>query len=278
MTRYAVVIISPPGYVHSLAFQEVAETLYFGLSSLGHDTILSTDIAEAEGRRPIILGSNLLPHYWVALPPDAILYNLEQVDRRSDWITLGLWEIFYRHRVWDYSERNAAALRSMGIRVDAVVPIGYAPQLTRIQSAETQDIDVLFCGSLNPRRSRVLNEMRQAGLHVEAHFGLYGEERDRLIARSKVVLNVHFYAAKVMEMVRISYLLANRCVVLTEPSADEEADAQLGGAVAFAEYEDLARRACELVDRPEERRQLAQAGFECIIAQPIASYLQKALI
>jgi hypothetical protein len=50
------------------------------------------------------------------------------------------------------------------------VPLGYATELPRISRATEQDIDVLFYGSLNPRRAAVLDQLRQAGLAVEFAF------------------------------------------------------------------------------------------------------------
>ena len=206
--RFAVTVVSPPGYLHSAAFHEVAESIHYGLRSLGRDCVM-TRAGQLPGRRHIVLGSNLLPHYGLLLAPDAILYNLEQVEAGSTWITPDLLTLFRRHVVWDYSEQNARALAALGVHISRIVPVGYVPELTRIAPAKTQDIDVLFFGSIVPRRRQVLERMRDAGVNVVAVFGLYGSERDALIARSKRLLNVHAYEAGVLEMVLISYLLAN---------------------------------------------------------------------
>lgn len=275
MTAYVVTIVSPPGYIHSAAFFEVAETLVHGLSELGHRAILS-DRADIEGFRPIVLGANLLPKYPVPLPPDAILYNLEQIDTGVPWMQPEMLDLFRRRRVWDYSERNAARLVELGICVSGVLPIGYAPSLTRIEHREP-DIDVLFVGSFNPRRNAVLLCMQKAGLRVQGRFGAYMDARDALIARSKLVLNVHFYEARVLEMVRISYLLANRCAVLSERSADPDEDATLDGGVAFADYDELTDRAIELVNDSTMREAYAARGFELMRARPIAPMLAKIL-
>ena len=45
-------------------------------------------------------------------------------------------------------------------------------------------------------------------------YGVYGAERDRLIARSRLVLNVHYFPTHIFEMIRVSYLLANRTAVV----------------------------------------------------------------
>jgi|SoiMethySBSTD1v2_1073268.scaffolds.fasta_scaffold117574_4 hypothetical protein len=274
--KFAVTVLSPAGYPHSAAVAEIAETLHHALRRLGHDSVLGTDPGLA-GRRHIVLGSNLLPHYPQPLPSDAILYNLEQVSPGSQWFQFGLIEIFRRHTLWDYSERNAAALAALGVKVARVVPIGYVPELTRIAPAPYQDIDVFFAGSLNTRRRQLLDRIAGLGLKIGGGFGLYGAQRDALVARAKLVLNAHYFEAKVLEMVRISYMLANRLAVLSERGADPAEDAALAEGVAFADYDDLPRRARELVDAPSERFRLAQRGFELIRERPAVEYLRAAL-
>ena len=83
------------------------------------------------------------------------------------------------------------------------MPIGYAPQLTRIAPA-AEDVDVLFVGSLNDRRRTVLDALEAKGAKVERVFGVYGPERDGWLARAKICLNLHFYEARVFEVVRVS--------------------------------------------------------------------------
>lgn len=274
--KFAVTVVSPPGYIHSAAFNEVAETIHYSLRSLGHDSVLTTE-GTLTGRRHIVLGSNLLPDYPLPLATNAILYNLEQVEVGSSWFRPKLIDIFRRHVLWDYSKHNAQALNALGVRVAHVVPIGYVKELTRIRLAPEPDIDILFFGSMNPRRKEVIDHMRAAGLRTVAAFGIYGKERDALISRAKLLLNVHFYNSKVLEIVRISYLLANRCAVLSERSSDPEQDDTFAEGVAFADYQHLTQRARELIDAPDECERLARRGFEIICARPAMEYLRAAL-
>ena len=274
--KFAVTVVSPPGYIHSAAFNEVAETLHHSLLALGHDSVLSTE-GRLPGRRHIVLGANLLPHYPLPLAADAILYNLEQVEPGSPWFPAELIDIFRRHVVWDYHQKNAAVLKRFGVHVEHIVPIGYAKELTRLRLKPEPDIDVLFCGSMNPRREKIIAEMRTQGLQVDTVVGLYGKARDALICRAKLVLNMHFFDAKILEVVRISYLLANRCAVLSEHSSDPEEDSSFAGGVAFANYHQLAQRARELIDAPAERAHLAQHGFDIMSARPATEYLRTAL-
>lgn len=274
--KFAVTIVSPPGYPHAEAFREVAESLHHGLLALGHESLI-TPLGDLPGRRHIVLGANLLVHHPLPLAPDAILYNLEQVQPGSPWFPPELLALLRRHTLWDYSERNAAALRALGVAVARVVPIGCVPELTRITPAAQQDLDVLFIGTASPRRQQVIDQMGALGLRVGAAFGIYGADRDALVARARLQLNVHFYDAKVLEMVRLSYLLANGCAVLSEHSADPAEDVALADGVAFADHGGLAWRARQLIDDPPERARLAQRGLALMRARSTAAYLRAAL-
>ena len=273
--RYTVVGVQPPNYVHSAAFHEVAEWLLYALRALGQDVLLAQE--PVPDRRTIVLGSNLLASRPLVLAPDSILYNLEQIDRESTWLTPALLELFRRFEVWDYSSRNASKYSALGLLEPRVVPIGFAPELTRIKAAPTEDIDVLFYGSLNERRTRVLAELQAAGLRTKVVFGVYGDQRDQLIARSKVVLNVHHYEAKVFEIVRVSYLLANRRCVVSECGADREEERELENGVAFADYCDLVATCVRLCADAEMRARIATEGYKLIAQRASPDHLARAL-
>ncbi len=268
-------IVSPPGYPHSAAFREVALAIHHGLRALGHDPVLGSDLG-LRGRRHVVLGANLLAAARRAPPEEAILYNLEQVSEGSPWLTGEMLEMHRRHAAWDYSRANADAWVRLGVPRPAHLPVGYVPELSRIAPA-AEDIDVLFYGSVNERRKAVLEELARRGARVQAAFGVYGEERDRLIARSRIVLNLHFYDAKVFEVVRVSYLLANRRCVVSERGCDPAEERAFEDGVAFAGYRDLVSMCLDLLARPEERRRLAEAGFAAMAARPQAEYLRAAL-
>src|SRR5689334_20106002 len=132
--KFAVTVISPPGYAHSAAFHEVAESVHHALLALGHDSII-TQRTDSPGRQHIVLGSCTLPQYPQELAPGSILYNLEQISADSPWLTPDLMALFRRYPLWDYSRRNIEQFRQMGINGVAHVPLGYVPQLTRIDPA-----------------------------------------------------------------------------------------------------------------------------------------------
>jgi hypothetical protein len=275
MSRYSIWIVSPPNYLHSHAFDEVATGLHAAFRALGLDAEVVHDSTRL-GDVTIVLGCNLLKG--VAPPPPdkrLILFNLEQITPNSPWLTQDYLALLGRYPVWDYSQGNIAELAKIGIRA-AHCGIGYAPELTRIASAP-EDIDVLFVGSVNERRLIVLKQLAEKGINVDARFNLYGAERDAFVARAKIILNVHFYDARLFEIVRVSYLLANKKCVVSETGSDSAFESQFGSGIAFAPYAKLAETCTRLLQNPAEREAVAGTGFNRFKAMPQTEYLKQAL-
>jgi hypothetical protein len=276
-TRFAVAIASHPDYVHSEVFREVGEALHYALLSLGHDSVLTTRL-DLDDRRTIVLGSNLLASYDLEPPEDSILYNLEQVEADSEWMTPAHLDLFRRYRVWDYSQANIDRLAAWQVPTPTHVPIGYVPELTRIVSV-TEDIDVLFYGSMDDRRQAILDSLRARGLRVESLFGVYGASRDAWIARAKIVINMHSddFTAQVFEIVRVSYLLANKRAVVSERGAGPSEDRDLESGIAFADYDELVDRCVELAGDERARCELAERGYRAFSARSQAAILRRVL-
>jgi len=275
--RFAVTLVSPPGYVHAPALSEIAETVHYGLSTLGYDSILTSRLDEP-GRRSILLGADLLNHVNLHIgqpKPGSIIYNFEHVDPDSYWIKSAYLDLLKRHPIWDYSQRNIALLRHNGVRELEYVPIGWMPQLTRIAPA-IADIDVLFYGSINERRLRILNQLKARNVRVEHIFGMYGRERDALIARSKIVLNLHYYESKIFEIARVSYLLANGVCVVSENGRDP-AERQFSDALAFASYRELVDTCLRLLADQDGRVRLGARGKQWMQSQREDNFLRQAL-
>jgi hypothetical protein len=252
MSNFRVLLISPPGYVHSEALREVAETLMYGLRSLSHQAEIASSFAP--GAIHIVLCPHLLSSR-SQLPQGTILYNFEQLGAPH---LESLMHLARHYPVWDYSARN---MKQWPIRIAPIeVPLGYVKELNRIDSAPEQDIDVLFYGSINRRRRTLVERLHRAGLKVMTLFGTYGAERDRMIARSKLVLNMHYYPTQIFEVVRVSYLLTNSKAVVAECDDSTEIDKEMRSAVACVPYELLRDKCVELVRNQPLRRGLEIRG------------------
>jgi hypothetical protein len=232
--------------------------VHFGLRRLGFASAYG-EPPEASARQ-IVFGAHLLDERGVAaLPPDAIIYNSEQILTDSPWLSGPYGRVLQTHPVWDYSAENVRRAAEFGLGTVRHVPLGYVPELARIAPA-SEDVDVLFYGSVNPRRQAVLRALDAAGLKVEALFGVYGEERDRAIARAKIVLNMHFYDARIFEIVRVAYLLNNARAVVAECGPDTTIEPDLREAILGVPYDALVDACVQLVRHPERRAALATAG------------------
>lgn len=275
-SKFNLCIVSCPGPVPFFeAYREVAETVEIGLRKLGHDVMLSDHHIEGN-RINIVFGFHMLnADNLPLLPESTIFYQLEQVAIGN------LKPIFHqvksRFVVWDYSPRNCETLRDHGITNVVHVPIGYVPEMRRIQAAPEQDIDVLFYGLVDKRRLRILRGLEQAGVRVRLLQGVYGAERDACIARSKVVLNMHLYEARIFELVRVFYLLANSKAVVSEWGERTEIEEDFKEAVALVDYDELVDTCVKLVQDHAQRRHFEDTGFAVMSARDECAYLETAL-
>jgi hypothetical protein len=217
---------------------EVGFLVKHSLTSLG----LSCDIALndlARDRINILLGWHLLEWCDALSSSVYIPYQLEQLSDTS-WTAFAdaKKEILSRALdVWDYSKENIAFLATRGIG-GRLLPVGYHECLERIPTGAAKDIDVLFYGSCCERRGKILDSLsRDGAIAVRSLFGVYGKERDDCIARSRIILNIHYYDTQILEAVRISYLLNNRCFVVSERSEINPYEAV---AIPMAGYSDIA--------------------------------------
>ena len=93
MQQYQIVIIRPQGYVHSEAFSEIAETLVYALRKMSKTVTLDENNLNKNAVN-IILGANLIKEEDVPnIPPNAIIYNFEQLTKSSSWMTSGFIKI-----------------------------------------------------------------------------------------------------------------------------------------------------------------------------------------
>lgn len=275
--RVRLVVGRQPGEPVPYQADEVIASLCHALALLG----CAVDV----GGEPVAAGTNiyffahlLSPPDVAAIPPGSIIYNLEQIFEQSPWLAPSYRNLLARFTVWDYSPRN---LSNIGFFADPrrlhLVPIGYVPQLSAIPPAPVEDIDVLFYGSINQRRRAILGQLEGSGLRVRSGRELRGAERDKLIARARIVLNLHFYPTAVFEIVRVSYLLANAKAVVAECGPQTEIDDDIRRAVAAVPYDRLCETVHELLGDDGARRDLARRGQAIFARRSLPGILARAV-
>jgi hypothetical protein len=178
----------------------------------------------------------------------------------------------------DINAHGVEALRSDGVHARHL-RLGGVPSMSR--PTAQRDIEVLFLGGLTDRRGAVLAEMapllasRAAELRTFRFTrpvrgrvpGLvFGDEKYRLLGRSKILLNVHRDDTRpgYFEWARMVEAMANGCVVLTEPSTDFE---PLVEQEDFVSTDDLTGTLSDLLDDSARIARVGAAASHAVLAQ-----------
>ena len=135
---------------------------------------------------------------------------------------------------FEISQRSLDALAEHGLD-GTPFQLGHVPRWDRWGGQRVErDIDVAYLGTADPRRLGILAHSAQslAGLRTELLAPphepmtgprpdfLTGEDKWRLLARSKVLVNLHREDKAALEWVRVLEAIHNGCVMVTEPSTD----------------------------------------------------------
>jgi hypothetical protein len=271
--NFHICIVQPPGYIHTGAFTELAELLLLGLGDLGHGTSIGEN-QFVQGATNIIIGAHLLtPDHIRLCLPSSIIVNTEQIGGKYQaWDTV-MREWARHFETWDYSAANIAMLRAHTDKPVRLLRLGYHPGLARIRRAPVQDIDVLFYGTRSPRRRGIFDALEHAGLRFQHLFGIYGNERDAITARSKIVLNIHNHQTQVFEIVRAFYLMINRKAIVSEIDDRTSIDPEYRSGVCGAAYPEIVDACRALISDEKSRLRLEDAAYAAISRLPQAELL-----
>ena len=275
--NFNICIIQPEGYIHSMAFLELAELINYSLIEIGHKSCISFNKIEHKARN-IIIGVHLLNTKEIPqIPIDTVILNTEQIfsDHTSWNSNIFTWA--KKFETWDYSDRNIIKFEEIGAPKVKLLNIGHQPELRRIVKSHTQEIDVLFYGSINDRRRKIIDELSKSGIKIKAVFGVYGRNRDELISKSKIVLNLHHYKSEIFEIVRIFYLLTNSKAVVGEVNATTSVDNHIKSGILPAKYEELVSTCLELLASPSKIKTLEEIAHNSIIQFPQKIFTSKLL-
>ena len=279
MKSFHIAHVIPEPKMHGLnGYKEVIETVEWGLQQLGHSVTYAVNEFSSEATN-IVFGAQVLPlDKLQSLPNDTIVYNFEQI-RGITSLREEAKSYASRFQIWEYSQANMEAWSRLETRHPVKhVPVGYAPILTRIPKVESEDIDVLIYGLACPTRLNLFYGLSTRGVAVVFLSGIYGSARDELISRSKIVLNVNMYEhSEIFEIVRTSYLMANRKVVVSDRSPRSFIEPDIEHALKFAAFADVGSEVMRLLDDPTERERLGDLGYEAIRRRDVVEILRSAL-
>ncbi len=258
-------------YYSNSVFRDIAESLECVFKKRNLSVNITHSIDKDDSNLWILFGVNELPPSTL-LPQNYIVYQLEQISVEGNkWLTEKYVEIMKgAKQVWDYSIKNVNKLSLGGVKNVLNVPISYSDNLeavdcTKIPDSE-KDIDILFMGSISPRRKELLERLKtiDGAKIMIADGGLWGEERLGLIKRSKIVINIHYYGPdSLLEMARLSVLLANHSFIISESGGDASMDKRLDKGVVFGKYDELVTLCKKYlrVDMIAKRTSISREGY-----------------
>ena len=155
-------------------------------------------------------------------------------------------------------------------------PLGYVASWDQWRGAAVdRGVDVVYLGTADKRRLRLLAGAARAwaGLVTELLIPphepmtearpdfLLGADKWRLLARSKVLVNLHRGDKTSLEWVRVLEAMHNGCVVVTEPSQDL-GPLRPGVHLVVAEADHIGDVVAQLVADAPRRRRIAQAAYD----------------
>lgn len=277
MNKINICMIKPKNYIHSYAFLELGELIYYSLKDLGIEARLVFNQIDPSAKN-ILIGCHLTdPKFIDQIPKSSIIFNTEQIYRdETNWNkNIYLW--VKNFEVWDYSQKNIQKLNELGVNKVKKFKIGFQKELVRLDKSKKKNVDVLFYGSINERRKDILDKLIAKGLRVKTLFGVYGKERDGWIERSKLVLNHHFYNSQIFEIIRVFYLLTNSVAVVGEVNESTSIDAMYKKGICAVNYANLVDSCIEVIRDDDKRLKIQIEALNSIAKYPQKLFTQEVL-
>lgn len=209
------------------------------------------------------------------IPKNFIAIQTEQIG--SKWFTQTYIERLHLAKsIWDFSPKNVTYLmKKYSLSNTIYVPIRI-PLATFTKNPWTvhEDIDILFFGAFHKRRQLFENKIRSSVRNKKIVFrynDLFGEERENLISRSKIVLNIHYWNNASLETHRIENLCSSGKCILSERSSDEYLDGIYSDSVEFFDidnYVEMITKMKSLLGDDSKRMSLSiRARSNCLKRQ-----------
>ena len=253
-------IVQPVGYLHSLGFLDQARFFRHQFRRQGAQVTLAKNRLR-HGAINFVFGAHLGFDAELKKRYTCIFVNLEQLGSGGNPVAPEYLKLLSTSAVVDYDAGNVAAYTSHAGDVP-LVSFAHAPYLQGAPAPdlEKRPIGLLFFGSLNERRTRLLSEVEAAGHKPVVACGLYGPERDDLIRQARAVFNCHFYDSARFEQARVFQCLSLGTPVVSERLENTRPAPQFEDSVFWVGPEGLREFFASCFDTPpffaEARRRL----------------------
>jgi hypothetical protein len=288
---YRVVVLKE----NPVMFGEVQEFLVAGFKELGFNTsYLTPDECNGEGdsaglahppcqdERVLGVSTTLCTTSMIkSIPARPLWVNLEVLQPELKiWarkcLETGYAEALWSSGpVWDYLHDNIRFTKEKGwaSHEPLYLPLRYYKGIVhtdlRYGDWGAPTADVVFVGALfnSPRRQGIIDELRRRGAKVDVLEEVFGPAREARVRAAKVALNVHYYPRN-FETVRLFWLLSLGSFVVAEgdPAMHAAVMKEYEGGLVLAPHDKLVDTVMAYLDKPAERRKVADAGYDFIRA------------
>ena len=275
----------------NLFIREIAQLVCAGFRQAGFETELFVDRVPEEETPDDTIQIVVTPHEFFNLflslkfPKEELqrraqsLYLLGTEQPESEWFHSNLMMAPCARAMLDINPLGVAGYRARGLRC-LHLPLGYHPMLaaTAAPPPDNREIEVCLLASMTKRREEFLAAHADFFAARNCHLRLVPigfaktettrsylavEDRNALLQRSKILLNIHYSELRYFEWHRMLVGLANGCCIITETC---EGYGPLVPGRHFVMVEpDALIRACEYyLEHPSEREAIARAGHDFV--------------
>ena len=123
----------------------------------------------------------------------------------------------------------------------------------------------------------ILDAIMRAGINLHVADGVYLADRDALVARAKILVNVHAAEDSALEMARVAYALANRRALVTELDAERALIRTCATAFSLERMRNSAAMCRILLADDKRRLELAERGFQAFSRRDLVATVRNAL-
>lgn len=260
------------------AFDEVIIALNNSFLELNISSKISANIDNT--RKNIVFGCHSRPIEQTSkFPKDTIIFNLEKLFDESQWLNNNYKKILSNFKVLDYSLSNVKYIKNKFNNQNVhYLRLGHNNILTNLkQDHSKEDIDVYFYGSMRPRRVSIIDQLKKMGINVVSTCDYNHNNRDKLIQRSKIILNIHCYLTGEIEIVRILPLLANSKCVISELHNGCSVYPGLEKSCVFCDYDQIITNIIEYLKDDKKRYNQELVGYETTRKHLMIDYLRPLL-
>ena len=231
-----------PGYSHTEAFRELSERIEAECMRQKIPCSI-TNNWQIEADINYVLGAHLEPRKYRNVDANrTILVNLERLaSLKKNETTNKYIELLQQYRYIDFSSENSEYCRRKGLQQPIYLyRPWYDKAWTRTQNEIDKEWDVCLIGSITPRREKLAQELNNAGIKTICAFNCYASERDEILSKSKIALNVHAYDnSNAAEILRLAYYISNNLNIVSEKSTFETGEERICQSLEQHAYADL---------------------------------------